>query len=208
MVHGDDQGLILPPRVAPYQAVIVPIYRNVDERSGVMEVVEKARRAIPETRVWVDSREEVTPGFKFHDWEMRGVPLRIEIGPRDVAQGTAALARRDLPGKSGKTVVPIDRLASVVGELLIEIQASLFERARGFRLDHTHSPQDYDEFRQIVQEGWAEAWWCGEPECESQIKEDTKATTRCIPFDQPAGGGRCIRCGQPASERAIFARAY
>jgi prolyl-tRNA synthetase len=208
MVHGDDRGLILPPRLAPYQVVIVPIYRDSGERAGVMEAVEKARRALGETRVWVDTREEVTPGYKFHDWEMRGVPVRIEIGPRDVAQATAALGRRDLPGKEGKAAVPMERLAQAVRGLLDEIQATLFERALKFRQEHTHSPRDYDEFRQVVQEGWAEAWWCGQADCEAQIKDDTKATTRCIPFDQPGGGGRCIRCARPATERAIFARAY
>jgi prolyl-tRNA synthetase len=173
-----------------------------------MQAVEKARQRLGETRVWVDTREEVTPGFKFHEWEMRGVPVRIEIGPRDVAQSTAALGRRDLPGKEGKTVVPMERLGDAVRGLLDEVQASLFERARRFRIEHTHSPRDYDEFRQVVQGGWAEAWWCGEQDCEAQIKDDTKATTRCIPFDQPGGSGRCIRCERPATERAIFARAY
>jgi prolyl-tRNA synthetase len=208
MVHGDDRGLILPPRLAPYQVVIVPIYRDPAERIGVMEAVEKARRALGETRVWVDAREEVTPGFKFHDWEMRGVPVRLEIGPRDVAQATAALGRRDLPGKEGRTIVPMERLPEAVRDLLEEIQASLFERALKFRNEHTHSPRDYDEFRQVVQEGWAEAWWCGQADCEAQIKDDTKATARCIPFKQPGGGGRCIRCERPAAEWAIFARAY
>ncbi len=208
MVHGDDRGLIMPPRLAPYQVVVVPIYRTDAERSSVMEAVERVRKSLSDLRVWVDAREEVTPGFKFNDWEMRGVPLRIEIGPRDVAQGTAALGRRDLPGREGKTTVPQDGLAEAARGLLGEIQTSLFDRALAFRKSHTHAPETYDDFRQVVQEGWADAWWCGDAACEAQIKDDTKATTRCIPFDQPGGGGRCIRCDRPAAERAIFARAY
>jgi len=208
MVHGDDRGLILPPRLAPYQVVIVPIFRTAEERAAVLEAVEKARRSLSGFRVWVDLREEVTPGFKFNDWEMRGVPLRVEIGPRDVAQGTAAFGRRDLPGKQGKTTVRLEGLPQAAGDLLDDIQHSLFERARLFREDHTHAPRSYDEFRQVVEAGWAKAWWCGEPDCESQIKNDTKATTRCIPFDQPGGEGTCIRCAKPAKEQAIFARAY
>ena len=208
MVHGDDRGLILPPRLAPHQVVIVPIFRTVDERAAVLEAVDRIRRSLSDLRVWVDAREEVTPGFKFNDWELRGVPLRIEVGPRDVAQGTATLGRRDLPGREGKMAVPQEGLAAAARDLLAEIQGSLFERALTFRKEHTHSPDTYDEFRQIVQEGWAEAWWCGEGDCEAQIKEDTKATTRCIPLDQPGGAGLCIRCARPAKERAIFARAY
>jgi len=208
MVHGDDRGLILPPRLAPYQVVIVPIFRSAQEREGVLEAVERVRRSLADFRVWVDLREEVTPGYKFNDWEMRGVPLRLEIGPRDVAEGTAALARRDVPGKEGKTVVRQEGLPAAVGDRLAEIQRSLFDRALSFRKEHTQLPANYDEFRQSVQEGWAEAWWCGEPECELQIKEDTKATTRVIPFDQPGGAGACIRCSKPAKERAVFARAY
>ncbi len=208
MVHGDDRGLILPPRLAPYQVVIVPIFRSTQEREAVLEAVEKVRRSLAEFRVWVDLREEVTPGYKFNDWEMRGVPLRLEIGPRDVAGGTAALARRDMPGREGKTTVRLEGLPAAVGDRLAEIQRALFARALSFRKDHTHLPGSYDEFRQAVQEGWAEAWWCGEPECELQIKDDTKATTRVIPFDQPGGGGLCIRCSKPAKERAVFARAY
>jgi prolyl-tRNA synthetase len=208
MVHGDDRGLILPPRLAPYQVVVVPIFRSAQEREGVMEAVERVRRSLADFRVWVDLREEVTPGYKFNDWEMRGVPLRLEIGPRDVAEGTVALARRDVPGKEGKTVVRQEGLPAVVGDRLAEIQRSLYDRALSFRKDHTHLPGSYDEFRESVQQGWAEAWWCGEPECELQIKEDTKATTRVIPFDQPGGAGPCIRCSRPAKERAVFARAY
>jgi prolyl-tRNA synthetase len=150
----------------------------------------------------------LTPGFKFHDWEMRGVPLRVEIGPKDVANGTVALARRDQPGKQGKQVVPQAGLDQAVTQQLDQIQAALHQRAADFRLANTHQPRDYAEFRAIVESGWADAWWCGEAACEAKIKEDTKATVRCIPLDQPGGEGRCIQCGSPAKERALFARAY
>jgi prolyl-tRNA synthetase len=139
---------------------------------------------------------------------MRGVPLRLEIGPKDVAQGTVTIARRDLPGKQGKHSVPLEGAAPAVAEELEAVQAALFQRALDFRAAHTHQPRSYDEFRQVVEAGWADAWWCGRRECEGAIKEDTKATTRNIPLDQPSGGGRCIRCGEPATERALFARAY
>lgn len=208
MTHGDDQGLILPPRLAPIQVVIVPIYRNDAERSQVLPVVEQVGAKLDGFRVKVDDRTEVTPGFKFNDWELRGVPLRIEIGPRDVARGTVATARRDLPGREGKAFLPQEELSIQVGNLLEAIHRSLFDRALAFRQAHTHDPLDYAEFREVVKVGWASSWWCGNPQCEAKIKEDTRATTRCIPFDQPGGSGHCIYCGQPASEKALFARAY
>jgi prolyl-tRNA synthetase len=208
MVHGDDKGLILPPRLAPYQAVIIPIFKSDDERSQVMAVVERIRGVLSEFRVHVDGREGLTPGFKFNEWEMRGVPVRVEVGPNDVAKGTVALARRDHPGREGKTIVPQEGLGANVADLLRDIHQSLFERAVQFRSSHMHRPRTYDEFRQAVQDGWAEAWWCGEAACEAQIKEETKATTRNIPLDQPGGRGKCIHCGQPAGEIALFARSY
>jgi prolyl-tRNA synthetase len=208
MAHGDDQGLILPPRLAPYQAVMVPIYKNDAERGPVLEAVERLRAQLGEFRVKVDDREEVSPGFKFNDWELRGVPLRIEVGPKDVAKGSVMLARRDKPGREGKTMVSQDNLAGTLSETFAEIQASLFDRALAFRQANTHEPKDYAEFRQVVEDGWAFAWWCGERECETQIKDDTKATTRCIPLEQPGGEGLCVHCGKPAKEKAIFAKAY
>jgi prolyl-tRNA synthetase len=171
-------------------------------------VVEQLREQLAETvRVKVDDREE-TPGFKFNDWEMRGVPLRIEVGPKEVEQGTAVLARRDVPGKEGKSLVPQAGLIEVVPSLLKTIQADMLQRATEFREANTHTPKNYEEFKTIVEDGFARAWWCGEPECEAQIKEETKATTRCIPLEQPGGSGLCIHCGQPATEVAIFGKAY
>ena len=207
MVHGDDQGLILPPRLAPYQVVIVPIFKNDAEKGPVMEAVNRVRGQLGDVRVKVDEREE-TPGFKFNDWEMRGVPLRLEIGPKDVAKGTVALARRDRPGKDGRSFVPQDQIQRLAAETLASIHTSLYERALAFRKANTHDPRSYDEFRQAVEGGWAFSWWCGDGACETQIKEETKATTRNIPLEQPGGSGRCIHCGKPATEKAIFAKAY
>jgi prolyl-tRNA synthetase len=208
MVHGDDQGLRLPPRLAPIQAVIVPIYRDETERAAVAQAVERVRLELGGLRVKVDDREGLTPGFKFHDWEMRGVPLRVEVGPRDAAAGTVALARRDVPGKAGKSTVPQEGLGRAAADMLAEIQTSLHRQALDFRKAHTQIPRDYAEFKEAVADGWADVWWCGDPACEAEIKEDTKATTRCIPLEQPGGQGVCIHCGKPARERAIFARAY
>ncbi len=208
MVHGDDKGLILPPRLAPYQVVIVPIAKNEDERAKVEEVVDRVTKSLGDFRVHVDRRDGLTPGFKFNDWEMRGVPLRIEIGPRDVAAGTAGLARRDMPGKEGKRTVDLDGLPEAVGESLDQIQRSMFERAAAFQRANTHQPKDYAEFKKIVQDGWADAWWCGDAACEAEIKQETKATTRAIPLTQIGGEGVCIHCGKSAVERAIFGRSY
>ncbi len=208
MVHGDDKGLILPPRLAPYQVVIVPIYKSDDERAQMLAEADRLAQELGSFRVYIDRREEVTPGYKFNDWEMRGVPLRLEIGPRDVAQGTVVLARRDVPGREGKLTVPRTGLSERVGALLEDIQAALYRRALAFRKEHTFEPVDYVELREAVERGFALAWWCGSPVCETRVKEETRATTRCIPFDQPGGVGHCVVCGLPADRKVIFARAY
>jgi prolyl-tRNA synthetase len=208
MTHGDDQGLVLPPRLAPVQVVFVPIYKNDSERSLVMPVVERLRQELGEFRVKVDDRSEVTPGFKFNDWEMRGVPLRVEVGPKDIEKNSVALARRDMPGRAGKSFVPQENLAQRVAVMLADIHTNLLERAQIFRDSHIHDPKDYETLKLVVQDGWALSWWCGSPECEARVKEDTKATTRCIPLDQPVGRGACIVCGAPATERVYFAKAY
>jgi prolyl-tRNA synthetase len=210
MVHGDDQGLILPPRLAPFQLVIVPIFKTDDEKSSVLENAQRLRKELIAAgiRVKIDERDGMSPGFKFNDWEMRGVPLRLELGPKDVAKGSVVLARRDRPGKEGKSFVPQQGIATAVSQLLEEIQKSLHDRALEFRKAHTIEPADYGEFKKAVETGFALAWWCGSAECEAKIKEETKATMRCIPLEQPGGSGQCVLCGKPASEKGIFARAY
>ncbi len=208
MTHGDDQGLILPPKLAPIQAVIVPIYKDDVQKSSVMPVVERIKGELSAFRVHVDDRSEITPGFKFNDWEMRGVPLRIEIGPKDVEKRTVALARRDKPGKSGKAFVSQDQLSAQVEDILATIQEALYERALAFRHANTYDPEDYQQLTQALKEGWALSWWCGSPDCEAKVKEDTKATTRCIPLEQEEGQGSCIVCSEPATQKVYFARAY
>jgi len=210
MVHGDDQGLILPPRLAPTQVVIVPIYKTDEEKAQVSEAAVKIRDGLVTAgiRVRMDEREGTSPGFKFNDWEMRGVPLRIEIGPKDVAKGSVVLARRDRPGREGKSFHPQEGLPAVVSSTLVEIQAALLNRARDFRDAHTKEPKNYDEFKAAVETGFASAFWCGREECEAKIKEETKATMRCIPLAQSDSAGTCILCGQRSTEKGVFGRAY
>jgi prolyl-tRNA synthetase len=210
MVHGDDQGLILPPRIAPFQAVIVPIYKTDDEKASVMNAARKIRAELvaAEIRVKLDERDGMSPGFKFNDWEMRGVPLRVELGPKDVAKGNVVLARRDRPGKEGKSFVPQEGLADAVKTMLAEIQQALFDRALAFRKSNTVEPKDYGEFKTAVERGFALAHWCGSEGCEGKIKEETKATLRCIPLEQSGEPGKCIFCGHASKEKAIFAKAY
>jgi prolyl-tRNA synthetase len=208
MTHGVDQGLILPPRLAPIQVVIVPIYKNDEERARVMAMVETLNSSLSDLRVKVDDRSEVTPGFKFNDWEMRGVPLRLEVGPKDVEKNSVMAARRDIPGREGKTFLSMDQINKQVVDLLAEIQNSLYKHAVEFRDSNIHEPKDYEDLKTIVENGWAYSWWCGDPSCEAKVKEDTKATTRCIPLDQPGGKGKCIVCGSEAHEKVHFAKAY
>jgi prolyl-tRNA synthetase len=210
MVHGDDQGLILPPRLAPYQVVIVPIFKTDGEKAQVYAAAEKIRGQLTaaDIRVKVDLREGQSPGFKFNDWEMRGVPLRMEIGPKDIAKGSVVLARRDKPGREGKSFVPQDGIALAVRQSLLEIQKALFDRALVFREANTSEPKNFDEFRSAVEKGFAKCYWCGNDTCEQRIKEDTKATLRCIPIQQPGGAGTCIVCGASSKELAIFGKAY
>jgi prolyl-tRNA synthetase len=208
MTHGDDQGLILPPRLAPIQVVIVPIFRMEEEKALVMEAIDRVKADLAGLRVKVDMREGLTPGFKFNDWEMRGVPLRIEIGPKDVQNHCVALARRDIPGRDGKAFVSQDGLHQVVVKLLEEIQLNLLQKATQFRDAHIFDPKDYEELKQVIEQGWAYSYWCGSKECEDQVKNDTKATTRCIPLNQSVEKGKCIVCGQEAAEKVYFARSY
>jgi prolyl-tRNA synthetase len=201
---------VLPPKLAPYQVVVVPIYKTDEEKASVLEAAKKVRSTLVAAgiRVKLDEREGMSPGWKFNDWEMRGVPLRIELGPKDVAKQSAMLARRDRPGKEGKAPAALDGLAQTVAALLDEIQKALHDKALAFRQAHTRVSNTYDEFKSAVENGFASAHWCGSGECEARIKEETKATHRCIPLDQAAEPGTCVLCGKPSTQRAIFARAY
>lgn len=208
MTHGDDSGLVLPPRLAPYQIVIVPIFKNDAEKSVVMECVEKVMAQLKEFRIKLDDRTELTPGFKYHEWELRGVPLRLEIGPKDVEKNSVMAARRDIPGKPGKSFLSQDNLADQVRDLLNAIQDGILAKAEKFRDDNIHETKTYDELKGIVENGWAEAWWCGDPACEAKIKADTKATTRCMNFEHQHGHGQCVCCGKDAEKKIYFSKAY
>ncbi|PJF39830.1 MAG: proline--tRNA ligase [Chloroflexi bacterium] len=210
MAHGDDTGLRLPPRLAPIQVVMVPIYRDEDGERVVMEAVSRLQAALLDAgiRLHVDTRDE-RPGFKFNDWEMRGVPVRIEIGPKDVANNTVVLARRDMPGKAGKQFVSQDGIVEAVKTLLGDIHDNMLEQATQFRDANIHEVEgDYNRFREIVADSWAYTWFCGDAECEKKIQEDNQAVSRCFPLEQDAGEGPCIVCKGTAKERALFAKAY
>ena len=210
MTHGDDQGLILPPRLAPIQIIVIPILKNDTDAALVLESMEGINKELLASgfRVKVDARKEVTPGYKFNDWEMRGVPLRIEIGPRDLQNNSVVLARRDIQGKAGKIIISRDLLVPTVTNILVEIQKSLLARATDFRNEHIFEPKSYLEFPEVIQKGWAYSFWCGSEICEQKIKEDTKATTRCIPLENNQGDGPCIVCGREATQKVYFAKAY
>lgn len=211
MAHGDDKGLRLPPKIAPFQLVIVPIYKNDDEKGPVMEAVDRLSKELlaANIRIHIDRREGSSPGFKFNDWEMRGVPARLEIGPKDVQNNSVALARRDIPGKEGKKFVPQANIAAQVNDLLNEIQANMLQQATTFREANIHDVKSYDEMRQVIEQGgWARGWWAGSGEDEGRIKEETGVTIRCFPFDQPGGSGKCFFTGQKSEQIALLAKAY
>jgi prolyl-tRNA synthetase len=210
MAHGDDRGLRLPPRVAPQQVVIVPIFRD-DERAEVLEAAAAlaAELRAADIRVRLDDRPEHRPGFKFNEWELKGAPLRIEIGARDLAAGAVTIVPRD---SGDKQQIPMARAAVAVAELLAGVQASLFESARDERERRTlRDPGRYDEMIQRLGEagGFVAARWCGRRECEERVKDDSSATIRCLPLDDhPAESRTCICCGGSAETTAVWAQAY
>jgi len=208
MTHGDDSGLRLPPRVAPIQAVIVPIsLGNWKENilPAAQSIEQELRRSA--IRVKLDDREEFTPGWKFSEWEMRGVPLRIEIGPKDLEKNRAVIVRRDIKKKE---LVERESLKARAAALLEEIQASLFEQALAFQKENTHRAEGYAEFKRLIDQkrGFIRAGWCGDESCEERIKEETMATIRVIPMTREESGGRCVCCGKAGRELVYFARAY
>jgi prolyl-tRNA synthetase len=200
---------VLPPRLAPIQVVVVPIYKNEGEKSTVMAAVQQI------TGEWagrfafkIDDREHLSPGFKYNEWELKGVPVRIEVGPKDVQKGTVALARRDIPGREGKSFVPQDGLAERLAATLEEIQTSLFERAKAFRDARTFDVSSYDELATAVETGFARAYWAGSDADEAKIQDELKATIRVIPFDQPDRAGKCVLTGAETTRQVLFARSY
>ena len=209
MAHSDDDGLILPPRIAPVQVVIVPIYKGDEQKSLIDEkvngiVIELKNAGV---RVKYDNSDQARPGWKFAEYEMKGVPLRVAIGARDLEQGVAELARRDTKEKRS---VSMDVLVEVIQTELVAIQQQLLDRARSFRDAHITPADTWEEFENVLDSktGFVAAHWDGTPETEEAIKEKTKATIRCIPLNNPAEKGACILTGKPSTQRVLFARAY
>jgi len=208
MSHSDDRGLVLPPKVAPVHVVIIPIYKTDEEQSEVLEACNKIKKLFgSKYKVKVDDRDSKKPGVKFFEWEKKGVPVRIEIGPRDLKKNQAVLVRRDL---SEKSFVSIDGIDAVVTDLLDKIQNSLLEKHKQFRKDNTSSCDNYSEFKEIFrgEGGFVLSSWCENPECETKIQEETKATIRCLPMDGREEPGECICCKKPSKLKVIFSKSY
>lgn len=212
MTHGDDKGLVLPPRLAPTQVVIVPIWNKEEDKPAVREMVARVEAILRDAgiRVKADLNEQETAGWKFNEWEMRGVPLRIEIGPKDVAKDAVVFARRDVPGKEGKQFgIPTAEVGVQARAWLDDIQAALLRRAIEFRDSNIVDVTTPEQFREVVGANkWARCWWAGDDAQERALKEETGATIRCFPMDQPGGTGTCFLTGAEASEVALFAKAY
>ncbi len=218
MTHSDDKGLVMPPRLAPLHVVIVPIAKTPEEREEVMsraKLLADAIKAWPTQKaqlggpasVFIDADETKSPGWKFAEWEVQGVPVRIELGPKDLAKGVAVVARRD---SGEKSPVPFPDIPAKVVELLGDIQEGLFKRALEFRNQNVRDANDFEEFKKLLDDkgGFVRAHWDGSAETERLIKEETKATIRCIPLNNPPEEGKCVRTGKPSSQRVLFARSY
>ena len=209
MAHSDDDGLVLPPNLAPVHVVIVPIYRSDEEREKVSDAARDIKKKLEALNLSVkfDDRDTFKPGFKFAEWELKGVPLRIGIGPRDVENGTVELARRDTKEKSVQKLEGIDMY---VKNLLEDIQKAIFDRARVFRDNNIHEVNSWDEFVSVLEDkgGFISAHWDGSGETEEKIKEMTKATIRCIPLENKREEGKCVLTGKPSAQRVLFAKAY
>ncbi|MDO9573663.1 MAG: proline--tRNA ligase [Candidatus Contubernalis sp.] len=206
MVHGDNRGLKIPPKVAPIQVVVVPIMPKKTREMVLEKAGELLDRLGKKFRMEIDERD-YSPGWKFNEWEMKGVPLRLEIGPKDIEKGQSVLVRRDT---GEKFFVKEEELEAVIEKLLMEIQENMFQMALEFRTQNTWQCDDYEEFKKIIAEkrGFVRANWCGNGDCEEKIKEDTKATIRCIPLGEDKMEGACLCCGEKAEETVYFARAY
>ena len=204
MVHGDDRGLVLPPKVAPIQCVILPIAMH---KEGVLDKANELFATLKAAgiRTELDDRENQSVGWKFNEWEMKGVPVRVEIGPKDIEKGQAVLVRRDTFEKS---FVPLENIAAAVRDLLTAVHAQLFAQALERRTGMTTVATNYEEFEEGVKKGFVKGMWCCERECEDAIKQKTGATTRCMPFAQETLGEVCVHCGKPAKKMTYFARAY
>jgi prolyl-tRNA synthetase len=208
MAHSDDSGLVLPPKMADKQVVIIPIWKSDEEKSRVLGYADKVFEDLKtDTSVLLDDREQFKPGYKFSEWELQGIPLRIEIGPRDEEKKQVVVVRRDT---REKIFISENDLRNKINSLLVIMQKDLLESSRRFRETNTHDIDDYNEFKKQIEEpgGFFNTHWCGSPECEQRIKDDTKATIRVIPFDRNENSGKCLTCDSESQGRVIFARAY
>ncbi|MFN9519457.1 MAG: proline--tRNA ligase, partial [Bacteroidota bacterium] len=209
MTHSDDDGLVLPPRLAPIQVVIIPIYRKDEERVAVMEKAEHIKKQLVTKgmSVKLDTRDHLLPGFKYADHELKGVPVRIAIGPRDVQNETVEVARRDTKEKQSMSMIDLD---TKIEHLLEAIQQNIFQKALDFRDENITAVNSWDEFKTVLETkgGFIAAHWDGTSETEQKIKDETKATIRCIPLHQTTETGNCVYSGQPSTQRVLFARAY
>ncbi len=208
MGHGDDKGLILPPQIAPLQVIIIPIVTKDVDAEEIKKFADEIFGILEghDIRVRIDDSSQ-SPGWKFNQYELEGVPLRIEIGPSELREKQVSLTPRD---GEGKQLARLDQVASQVEEMLSSLQARLFERSKQFTLENTRQADTYDQFKEIMStsRGFIEAFWCEDKECEAKIKEETKATTRCLPLDAIEVKGECVRCGKPATHRWIFGQSY
>jgi prolyl-tRNA synthetase len=209
MAHSDDEGLVLPPKLAPIQVVIVPIFNNEEALAGIRACVETFMPALKAKGISVkfDDRDTQRPGYKFAEWELKGVPVRLAIGPRDIENGTVEIARRDTKEKYSVSLTNIDK---TIEALLDTIQQDIFQKALNYRNDHITPANTYQEFKELLdgKAGFIAAHWDGTPETEEKIKEETKATIRCIPLNNTLEDGVCIYSGKPSTQRVLFARAY
>ena len=209
MTHSDNKGLVLPPKLSPFEVIIIPIWKSDEEETGVREFLTKIERALNSAGVTykIDDRKNYTPGWKFNEWELKGIPLRIEVGPRDVKENQLVMVRRDL---SEKVIKQVEGIGEESRKILETIQKDLFEKAKTFRADNTKKISSYDDFKEFYKSGggFAESRWCGSPECEQEVQEETKATIRVIPFEQPGGKGSCIKCGKESETLVVFAKSY
>jgi len=207
MTHSDDNGLVVPPKLASPQVVVVPISRDETQRTAVLEGAARVKAALPGLLVEIDDRDNVSPGWKFNEHEVKGVPVRLEIGPRDLEKGQVVAVRRDT---GEKIPIPAQAVAERVPELLDAIQSALFNAAKKRLDEHTFPTDDYDDFKRKIEEpgGFLYAHWCGDGACEQKVSEETKATVRNIPVEAPEETGACIACGRPSARRVPFAKAY
>ncbi len=208
MAHSDDRGLVLPPKMAQRPIVMVPIWRGDDQKQEVLDYADGVLKELKtKYNVIFDDRDQYKPGYKFSEWELQGIPLRLEIGPKDVAKNALVMVRRDTMKKE---FVPREGILQTVETALEAMQREMLERARNFQQENTFDVDDYDTFKEIVsgKGGFIRAHWCGNPECETKVKNDTKATIRNIPFDQKKEAGKCLVCGGDSDGRVIFAKAY